>query len=907
MSAGLTEDEWKHTSKQLKDNNVYTVDTTKDAKVQANQLYEAMSKLKIGDSTAKAIDSSALIKTMYQLGESQDNARAIFTEMQTKGQLDKSVDDEVFAEAWKNLEASNGEEIVDESLNVQQGILSGVESIEALLGKDVTDGEAEKLNEKSGEVRKDAEANLKTSTSKDLSGLSLKQLNNQKSLISSNKKELNDTSAKLAEQRKREEEALADAKAGGHADKDQLQKYEDNIEKLKSEKEAVDELVGSYDNQSKAIDKAIESKEKESKKLNEVNLSNKTSMQDVASKTGIDSKAQTKLKKEFNVDSLSDIKTYDATVGKKGKTIPVKLQTTLEAKDSKEVLNLLKDNGKLEKNATVSIKESDDGSKIAKILGKDGETHTFKINADTSSLKEIKSKYQTYKTDIEGNPVKIKTEVNKKDSSKILSILNNKKLLKGAQSIDISVKGDKKIVEVLGKGNKKKTYEVDVKGNVKDLDDKINKATNKKNKEQTITTKTKVDDSSASKKLKKFGKTIKTKVKFSADTSSANKKAKSVGKNVKPKVKVYATTSPAQASIKKLNNIKPKITISAITNKASSSIKKLSNIKPKVNVSANTSPAKNSINALDGKNVTIDVYYKEHGKPKTSYSDIYGSYNTFDAFSEFNSFAKGNQHIRGTGNKRGGLTLTGELGPEIAWFPSRGTARLLGQNGPELTYLPKDAVVFNNQDSKKIAKRGGINKDIGSLSGGTAKGRGGPSWEASNKSSSSRKRKSSNLSGTKPKAQAKTKTKTKSKTEIKGKNSNYKLHLWVYNIEKKITHEQELQNRLTEKQNQLLQYHQGSLEQVLANYKKQESEVQKELKLQQKLADYYNKKLKTLDKTGKIAINTRKLQNLRKILLKKLTLANISQKIKTVLILLIIKRLIKKLKTVMKERHLKKN
>lgn len=917
MSAGLTEDEWKHTAKQLKDNNVYTVDTTKDAKVQANQLYEAMSKLKIGDSTAKAIDSSALIKTMYQLGESQDNARAILTEMQTKGQLSEKVDDDTLAEAWKNLEASNGEEIADESLNVQQGILAGVESIQALLGKDVTAGEADKLDEKSAEIRKDAASDLNKSTSKDLSGLSLKQLDAQKSSLSSNKKELENTSAKLAEQRKREEEALADAKAGGHADKDQLQKYEDNIDKLKSEKEAVDKLVDSYDKQSEAINKAIESK-KESKKLDEVNLSNKTSMQDVASKTGIDSKVQTKLKKEFNVDSLSDIKTYDATVGKKGKTIPVKLQTTLEAKDSKEVLNLLKDNGKLEKNATVSIKESDDGSKIAKILGKDGETHTFKINADTSSLEEIKSKYQTYKTQIEGNSIKIKTEVSKKDSDEVLNTLKNKSLLKGAQSISISVKGDKKIVEVLGQGNKKKTYEVDVKGNVKDLDDKLDKTakkprtakieteevgkdgtnkkkgnkieteevrkggTNKKkgDKKETITVTVKADTSKFKSQIKKAAKTP-TKVKVSANTTSAKKSIKSLSKNTKSKVKVSANTSSAKGSIKKLSSTKVKLNATANTSKAAASIKKLSNIKPRVKVGADVSSAKNSINALDGKRIDIDVYYTEHNKPKgknaagnASYSDIYGSYNTFDAFSEFNSFAKGNQHIRGTGNKRGGLTLTGELGPEIAWFPSRGTARLLGQNGPELTYLPKDAVVFNNQDSKKIAKRGGINKDIGSLSGGTAKGRGGPSWEASNKSSSGRKRKSSNLSGTEPKAQAKTKTKTKSKTksktETKGKNSNYKLHLWVYNIEKKITHEQELQNRLTEKQNQLLQYHQGSLEQVLANYKKQKSEVQKELELQQKLADYYNKKLKTLDKTGKIAIKHKKTSKSKKDTTKKI-------------------------------------
>ena len=58
------------------------------------------------------------------------------------------------------------------------------------------------------------------------------------------------------------------------------------------------------------------------------------------------------------------------------------------------------------------------------------------------------------------------------------------------------------------------------------------------------------------------------------------------------------------------------------------------------------------------------------------------------------------------GRIKGGkeTALTGELGYEVAWFPSQGTSTILGLNGPEMVDLPKDAVIFPHKQSKKIVE-----------------------------------------------------------------------------------------------------------------------------------------------------------------------------------------------------------
>ena len=68
----------------------------------------------------------------------------------------------------------------------------------------------------------------------------------------------------------------------------------------------------------------------------------------------------------------------------------------------------------------------------------------------------------------------------------------------------------------------------------------------------------------------------------------------------------------------------------------------------------------------------------------------------------FGSLAQGSRYGTVGPNNRGGLTLTGEKGFEIAWLPSENRSMILGANGPQMLNLPKDAVVFTNKQSKKI-------------------------------------------------------------------------------------------------------------------------------------------------------------------------------------------------------------
>ena len=74
---------------------------------------------------------------------------------------------------------------------------------------------------------------------------------------------------------------------------------------------------------------------------------------------------------------------------------------------------------------------------------------------------------------------------------------------------------------------------------------------------------------------------------------------------------------------------------------------------------------------------------------------------------QFGSAAKGRYGTVGPKNK-GGLTLTGEEGFEIAWLPGESKSMILGANGPQLLNLPSDAVVYTHEQSKKIIKQKAI-------------------------------------------------------------------------------------------------------------------------------------------------------------------------------------------------------
>ena len=171
-------------------------------------------------------------------------------------------------------------------------------------------------------------------------------------------------------------------------------------------------------------------------------------------------------------------------------------------------------------------------------------------------------------------------------------------------------------------------------------------------------------------------------VKATATTTSVKNEAPAQ----KPKaegqtMKVSADTSAAQSKINKLIKLFNKTYTLKYKASGPSSIK--------VPISANfTGPWQ--------KTVTIN---KSGAK---GINNRIGHYST----PTFNSAAKGYGQLGPKG--KGGLTLTGEKGFEIAWLPSESRSMILGANGPQMLNLPSDAVVYTHKQSKEILKRKGI-------------------------------------------------------------------------------------------------------------------------------------------------------------------------------------------------------
>lgn len=104
------------------------------------------------------------------------------------------------------------------------------------------------------------------------------------------------------------------------------------------------------------------------------------------------------------------------------------------------------------------------------------------------------------------------------------------------------------------------------------------------------------------------------------------------------------------------------------------------------------------------------------------------------------SLARGTKKGRVGPRGQGGPTLTGEEGYEIAWLPEESRSMILGANGPQMIDLPKDAIVWNHEQSKEIMKRRAI--PFGSMDDGNYDDGDGGSSDGGKKKKKKKKKKS---------------------------------------------------------------------------------------------------------------------------------------------------------------------
>ena len=152
---------------------------------------------------------------------------------------------------------------------------------------------------------------------------------------------------------------------------------------------------------------------------------------------------------------------------------------------------------------------------------------------------------------------------------------------------------------------------------------------------------------------------------------------------------------------------------------ATAGVASINGMSAKIKVGANTAPALTAAEAarktIDSKSATInvstsvkgqnvDIYVTKHVKEAAK-----GQNNTIVRHSlpSFGSAAKGRYGTIGPKDK-GGLTLTGEKGFEIAWIPSESRSMILGANGPQMLNLPDEAVIYTHEQSKKILQQKSI-------------------------------------------------------------------------------------------------------------------------------------------------------------------------------------------------------
>ena len=181
----------------------------------------------------------------------------------------------------------------------------------------------------------------------------------------------------------------------------------------------------------------------------------------------------------------------------------------------------------------------------------------------------------------------------------------------------------------------------------------------------------------------------------------------------------------------------------------------------------------------------------------------------------FNSMAEGGKVGP---NGKGGMTLTGELGPEIVWLPDQSQSFIAGIGGPQMISLPSNAVVYPHEETKKIMDSSRNLPKFGSAGSGTL-----PRYltpTSKNTSSGAKTSKSSTGSGNSSKAGSEDK---KWKNEID----------WLYNLLEDINEVIRDREKLEHRYDRLLEQRNASLSDLI---ELQDAQFEN-LRMQQKLEE----------------------------------------------------------------------
>lgn len=208
------------------------------------------------------------------------------------------------------------------------------------------------------------------------------------------------------------------------------------------------------------------------------------------------------------------------------------------------------------------------------------------------------------------------------------------------------------------------------------------------------------------------------------------------------------------------------------------------------------------------------------------------------------SLAKGTRYGRIGPKDKGGLTLTGEEGFEIAWLPSESRSMILGADGPQMLNLPDDAVVYTHEQSKKILKKrqgipAGSHRDVSATRRRVS---------GADSSSDSNTPSKTTSKGKKPKGRDDKEDKDKKEVTKKVKQITGKVSVWWDNISRKIDSRERKTQQAASKFESLVNRYGITFKEIAGaanNYKKN---LNATITLNKKVVSKYTAQLNKLDK-----------------------------------------------------------